>query len=98
MKERRKGRGRYPGPPGVDGFFYLKQIETLAGGKGFYFKDYSLAFLLPVVITSCLNDSLLAFRLSISFTWFIITLSVLALTLRLMKSFHTSAINKRHEL
>lgn len=80
----------YTGPPGIDGFFYLKQIETLANGEVFYFKDYSLAFYLPVVITAFLNDALFAFRLSIFLTWFVLVLSVYSITLGLNQGLDSS--------
>lgn len=57
-------------PSGANGYFYLKQIETIASGLGFYFKDYSLAFFLPVLFMKLIGDSLLSFQLSICTVWF----------------------------
>lgn len=59
----------FPDPPGADGYYYLKQIERLAAGDGYYYKDRSVAFLLPAALAALSGDSLCAFRLSIAITW-----------------------------
>lgn len=64
-----------PDPPGADGYYYLKQIETLSAGNGYYYKDQSLAFLLPAAATLLTGQALTAFRLCISIT---ITLLLIA--------------------
>jgi len=57
---------RFEIPTGADGFFYLKQIESLSAFSGFYYKDYSFAFFLPTVLNFVLHDSLLSFEIAIS--------------------------------
>lgn len=59
----------YPDPSGANGYFYMKQTETLASGLGFYFKDYSLAFALPVGFMYVFKNSLDAFRAATVFVW-----------------------------
>ncbi|MES2767842.1 MAG: hypothetical protein V4596_01745 [Bdellovibrionota bacterium] len=71
-------------PSGSNGYFYLKQTEALAGGLGFYFKDYSLAFLLPVTLMKILGDSLTAYRVSTIGVWFALTVGVGLLTRNLL--------------
>ena len=60
----------YPDPSGANGYFYMKQTETLARGLGFYFKDYSLAFALPAGLMFVFKTSLDAFRASTVLVWF----------------------------
>ncbi|MES0489356.1 MAG: hypothetical protein ABUK01_05145 [Leptospirales bacterium] len=38
-------------PTGIDGYYYLKQIETIAQTGQFYFQDHSLAFFPPAFLT-----------------------------------------------
>ncbi|MCP4132102.1 MAG: hypothetical protein GY754_14095 [bacterium] len=60
---------RFPDPPGTDGYFYLVQIESLAGGQGFYYPDRSLAFFIPAFISKITGDSRFAFHLAITLIW-----------------------------
>ena len=53
-------------PSGVNGYFYLKQITSLGTGHFYYFKDYSLAFLLPALLDYFFNNALVAFRVAIA--------------------------------
>lgn len=71
-------------PSGANGYFYLKQSESLANGLGFYFKDYSLAFILPTLLTKYLGDSLEAYRISTVAVWFLFSLGVGVLTRNLI--------------
>jgi hypothetical protein len=59
----------FPDPSGANGYFYLKQTESLASGVGFYFKDWSLAFLLTTVVMKICDNALLAFQISIAVVW-----------------------------
>ncbi len=59
---------RVPDPPGADGYYYLKQIESLCSGSGYYYKDRSLAFLVPATFTVLTGNALDALRLSIAVT------------------------------
>lgn len=56
-------------PPGMNGYFYLKQIETLAKQGRFYFSDHSLAFLPLAFLQRILGNSLLTFQLSLALTF-----------------------------
>jgi hypothetical protein len=67
--------GRVPDPPGADGYFYLKQIERLSSGEGYYYKDRSLAFLLPAAIAFLSGNPLAAFRLSIAIIYTLLVFS-----------------------
>jgi hypothetical protein len=49
----------------MDGYFYIKQILTLGSRGEFYFRDYSLAFLLPTLLYTWLQDELMCYQLSI---------------------------------
>jgi hypothetical protein len=75
----------FPDPAGANGYFYLKQTESLASGLGFYFKDRSLAFALPTLLMGIINDSLLSFQLSISVTWIALVTGLGALTSNLCR-------------
>lgn len=55
-------------PSGVNGYFYLKQTETIANLHELYFKDRSLAFAPLVLLYKLTGSSLLAFRLGIAGT------------------------------
>jgi hypothetical protein len=57
-------------PSGFNGYFYLRQIESLGNGFQFYFKDRSLSFLLPVLIYKFTEQSLFAFQASIALVFF----------------------------
>ncbi|MGZ3712597.1 MAG: hypothetical protein ACXVBE_12615, partial [Bdellovibrionota bacterium] len=53
-------------PPGLNGYFYLKQTKTLAANFTFYFSDHSLAFA-PLVLFRWLSGSELhAFQMGIA--------------------------------
>lgn len=67
--------GRFPDPPGADGYYYLKQIERLAAGDGYYYKDRSIAFLLPASLAALSGTSLGAYRLAIALTWALLAAS-----------------------
>lgn len=56
------------GPPGADGYYYLKQIEVLSYGGGYYYKDRSLAFLFPAALAVLTGNALTAFRLTVAVT------------------------------
>ena len=58
---------RVPDPPGVNGYFYIKQIWSLGELNQFYFRDYSLAFFIPSALYKLGFNELTCFRLSISF-------------------------------
>ena len=51
-------------PTGADGYFYLKQIESLSTSGYFYYRDASLAFVPPALLNVLLRDPALAYRLS----------------------------------
>ncbi len=53
-------------PTGADGFFYLKQIQSLSESFTFYYKDYSLAFLLPSILNVFIREPLISYHLAIS--------------------------------
>ncbi len=53
-------------PTGADGFFYLKQIQSLSESFTFYYKDYSLAFLLPSLLNIFIQNPLISYHLAIS--------------------------------
>lgn len=55
---------RFGDPTGADGYFYLKQIQSLSSGEGFYYKDHSLAFALPVALNVFLHDPLLSYQIA----------------------------------
>src|SRR5574341_1046242 len=56
------------GPPGADGYYYLKQIEVLSYGGGYYYRDRSLAFLFPAALAVLTGNALTAFRLTVAVT------------------------------
>lgn len=56
-------------PTGTDGFFYLKQIQSLSESFSFYYHDYSFGFFLPSVLNLVLKDPLLSYHLSSSLIW-----------------------------
>lgn len=56
----------YSDPPGLNGYFYLKQTKTLAEGGVFYFSDHSLAFIPLVLFRLLTGDELLAFQLAVA--------------------------------
>jgi hypothetical protein len=58
-----------PEPSGVDGYFYLKQIKSLANDNYFYFQDWSLAFLPPIFLAKLGCTPLNAFRVAQALTW-----------------------------
>jgi hypothetical protein len=49
-------------PPGLNGYFYLKQTKTLAANFTFYFSDHSLAFLPLVLLRWLVGSDLHAFQ------------------------------------
>lgn len=53
-------------PTGADGFFYLKQIQSLSESFAFYYKDYSFAFLLPSILNIFIREPLISYHLAIS--------------------------------
>lgn len=53
-------------PTGADGFFYLKQIQSLSESFTFYYKDYSFAFLLPSILNFFIREPLISYHLSVS--------------------------------
>lgn len=53
-------------PPGLNGYFYLKQTKTLAQSLSFYFSDHSLAFAPIVLFRWMLGSDLRAFQLAIA--------------------------------
>lgn len=55
---------QFQDPTGADGYFYLKQIQSLSEHGQFYYKDYSLSFLLPSILNLALHDPLLSFQLA----------------------------------
>lgn len=55
---------RLDSPTGADGFFYLKQILDLSEHHSFYYKDYSLAFALPVAINLIAHNPLISYQLA----------------------------------
>ncbi len=75
---------RFPDPPGVDGYFYLRQIESLASGAGFYFKDWSPVFLPPALLTALGVPALDALRASVAVTWALLVVLGGALGARLV--------------
>jgi len=58
----------YPDPSGVNGYFYLKQTQSLSHLHQFYFKDYSIAFFFPAALATLGISNLLSFQLSIALT------------------------------
>lgn len=61
-------QARFTDPAGTDGYYYLKQVEVLSQGGGYYYKDHSLAFLAPAAIAAVCGSSLVAYRLAVAFT------------------------------
>jgi hypothetical protein len=57
---------RFENPTGADGFFYLKQIESLSSFSGFYYKDYSFAFFPPALLNFFLHDPKLSYEIAIA--------------------------------
>lgn len=55
----------YNDPPGLNGYFYLKQTKTLAESGTFYFGDHSLSFLPLVLLRWLTGSELLAFQTGI---------------------------------
>jgi hypothetical protein len=76
----------FPDPPGVTGYYYLKQIEVLADEGRFFFEDHSLAFLLPAALT-WITNSLDAYRLAIALTWSTLVVGVMSLGVSLAGRF-----------
>lgn len=62
---------QFTSPTGADGFFYLKQIQSLSDHAFFYYKDYSLAFSLPTLLNTLTHNPLLSFQLAICITVFL---------------------------
>lgn len=60
----------FPDPPGLNGYFYLKQTKTLAESATFYFGDHSLSFLPLVLLRWLTGSELLAFQLGIPLALF----------------------------
>ncbi len=56
-------------PTGADGYFYLKQIQSLSEHGAFYYRDHSLAFLPPALLNLIVRDPLFAFSISTLFTF-----------------------------
>lgn len=56
-------------PSGADGFFYLKQIQSLSESFSFYYQDYSFAFFIPSILNLVLNNPLLSFQLTCILVW-----------------------------
>lgn len=56
-------------PTGADGFFYLKQIQSLSESLTFYYKDYSLAFLLPSALNFFIRQPLISYHWAISIVY-----------------------------
>jgi hypothetical protein len=67
---------QHPDPPGVTGYYYLKQIEVLATGGGFFFEDHSLAFLPAAAIAWLTGSALEGYRLAVALTWSALALGV----------------------
>lgn len=55
----------FPDPSGLNGYFYLKQIKTLASSGTFYFSDHSLAFLPLAALRWLTGSDLAAFQAGI---------------------------------
>ena len=51
-------------PTGADGYFYLKQIQSLADSATFYYRDYSLAFAPPVILDLVFKNPLMSYQLA----------------------------------
>jgi hypothetical protein len=58
----------FPDPTGADGYFYLKQIQSISESATFYYKDYSLAFLPLSLLNFFLHDPLLTYQFALCFT------------------------------
>ncbi|MES3036846.1 MAG: hypothetical protein V4736_02985 [Bdellovibrionota bacterium] len=80
---------QFPDPSGADGYFYLKQIQSLSEHANFYYKDYSFAFFLPSVLNVFLRDPLLSYQITVCFFFGAIGSIVYRLTrhLRFKRSF-----------
>ncbi len=68
-------------PPGIDGYFYLKQAQTLALGQGFYFSDRSLAFLPLAFLRWATGEPVLSFQLALSLAYTLLFSGLLFLSL-----------------
>ena len=55
---------RFADPTGADGYFYLKQIQSLSGHATFYYRDYSLAFLPPALLNLMVREPLLTYQVT----------------------------------
>ncbi len=56
-------------PTGTDGFFYLKQIQTLSENFQFYYHDYSLSFVFPSLINVVLRNPFISFNIACAVVW-----------------------------
>lgn len=56
-------------PSGTDGFFYLKQIQSLSESFQYYYHDYSIAFLFPAFFNVILRNPFLSYNLACAIVW-----------------------------
>jgi hypothetical protein len=81
---------QFPDPSGTNGYYYLKQISQIGQGKGYYFHDYSIAFLFPAGLVFLGVTPLFSFALSVALVGTLIAAGACALNLSL-----TAATEKR---